>query len=65
MSFKENALTVQHTVISAALLDLPAGGVVIVRVLALFGVIGSLLIARFTTAPEAGRPLHNETGLES
>jgi len=46
MSLEENALTMQRTAISALLLDLPAGAV-IVRVLALFGLAGSLMVARF------------------
>jgi zinc/manganese transport system permease protein len=48
----------------SALLDLPAGAV-IVWVLALFGVTASLLIARFTATPAAVPPLPNEQGLES
>ena len=47
MSLEENALPMQHAAISAVLLYLPAGAV-IVRVLALFGLAGSLMVARFT-----------------
>jgi zinc/manganese transport system permease protein len=49
--------------IVSALLDLPAGAV-IVWVLALFGVTGSLLIARFTATPAADHLSYNEQGLE-
>jgi zinc/manganese transport system permease protein len=48
----------------SALLDLPAGAV-IVWVLALFGITGSLLIARFMATPAADHPSYNEQGLES
>jgi zinc/manganese transport system permease protein len=48
----------------SALLDLPAGAV-IVWVLALFGLSGALLIARFTAIPAALHPSHNEEGLET
>ncbi|MGB7934575.1 MAG: metal ABC transporter permease, partial [Gammaproteobacteria bacterium] len=48
----------------SALLDLPAGAV-IVWVLALFGLTGALLVARFIATPAAAPPLHNEEGLES
>ena len=48
----------------SALLDLPAGAV-IVWVLALFGLSGALLIARFMATPAADHPSDNEQGLES
>jgi zinc/manganese transport system permease protein len=50
--------------IVSALLDLPAGAV-IVWVLALFGVTGSLLIARIAATSVAVHPSHHEQGLES
>jgi len=53
----------QHTAISAALLDLPAGEVIF-RVLALFGLSGALLIARFMATPVARHSSHNEQEIE-